>query len=159
MKAGWKVVILLVAVAMSIGGLLLRGSLYQYDSSSYDDLSYEYESSDEDGTYEYESGNDDISYEETPQKQVVEFYTASDVMVYLSGRSFYCDTNGITVQIKSNGIYLNGYCSTGAVRVVDFAGTQAVVTATSPFNGAQHSFLVDSAYGCIANNDEVYSEL
>ena len=160
MKTGWKVVVLLLAIAMSIGGWLLRDSSYRYSYSSNNNISYEYESSVNDGAYEYESDNvDDIEYEATPQKSVVEFNTASDVMMYLSGRSFYCDANGITVQIKSTGIYLNGYCSTGAVRVVDFAGTQAVVTATSPFNGAQHSFLVDSAYGCIANNDEVYSEL
>jgi hypothetical protein len=62
------------------------------------------------------------------------------------------------MRIKHDGIYLNGNCCTAAVRVVDFEGTQAVITAWSPFNGVEYSFVVDSEYGTVADNKEVYCE-
>ena len=155
MKTSLKVVIALIIVAI-VSGVLLVENLYH---SNVKNEEYNYSSSSESSSssYSYET-NKHNSYESAPQKRAIRFYSVSDVMLYLNSRTFYCSSNGITVQIKSGGIYLNDTCCTGAVRVVEFDETQAIVTATSPFNGVQYSFLVDSEYGCIANNDETYYE-
>ena len=111
--------------------------------------------------YATEYSNDSSSYNSYNSARhcsVFKFQTEYDVIAYLSSRRFYCSSNDITMQIKSEGIYLNGNCCTGAVRVVEFVDTQAVISAWSPYNGVTFSFVVDTEYGSVADNNDVYFE-
>ena len=106
----------------------------------------------------YSSYNSYESHDSARHRSVIKFQTAYDVTAYLSGRKFYCSSKDITMQIKSEGIYLNGNCCTGAVNVIEFSGTQALISAWSPYNGAEFSFIVDTENGSVSDNSDVYFE-
>lgn len=85
------------------------------------------------------------------------FSSASDVMRYLSGRTFYNSGDGL--RIDYNAVYLNGTALTGAPRVVDISGNSATVVANSPYSGGGTlRFYVNSANGTVTQSGDVYRE-
>lgn len=83
------------------------------------------------------------------------FSSASDVMRYLSGRTFYNSGDGL--RIDYNAVYLNGRALTGAPRVVDISGNSATVVANSPYSGGGTlHFYVNASRGTITQDGDVY---
>ena len=85
------------------------------------------------------------------------FSSASDVMRYLSGRTFYNSGDGL--RIDYDAVYFNGTAMTGAPRVVDISGNSATVVANSPYSGGGTlRFYVNSSNGTVTQNGDVYRE-
>lgn len=85
------------------------------------------------------------------------FSSASDVMRYLSGRTFYNSGDGL--RIDYDAVYFNGTAMTGAPRVVDISGNSATVVANSPYSGGGTlRFYVNSANGTVTQSGDVYRE-
>ena len=161
MKKDVKALIILAcAVVFGIGGYILGDILTaDWEQRSIEEMRGDsgYQSNDYSDNYNYSdngSYSQDNSYNSYSRSTAQEFKTAQSVMTYLYSRTFYNEDKNITIKIRSNGIYANGQCITGAVRVVEYAGTQAVVSATSPYTGGRVTFLVDTEYGCIANDTD-----
>ena len=85
------------------------------------------------------------------------FDSTSDVMRYLSGRTFYNSGDGL--RIDYDAVYFNGTAMTGAPRVVDFSGNSATIVANSPYSGGGSlRFYVNSSNGTVTQNGDVYRE-
>ncbi len=85
------------------------------------------------------------------------FDSSSDVMRYLSGRTFYNSGDGL--RIDYDAVYFNGTAMTGAPRVVDFSGNSATIVANSPYSGGGSlRFYVNSSNGTVTQNGDVYRE-
>lgn len=85
------------------------------------------------------------------------FSSASDVMRYLSGRTFYNSGDGL--RIDYDAVYLNGTALTGAPRVTNISGNSATVVANSPYSGGGTlRFYVNSANGTVTQSGDVYRE-
>ena len=85
------------------------------------------------------------------------FNSHQSVLPYLESRTFYNSDKNVTVTFRNGCIYANGECLSYHIKVVEAAGTQAVITANSPY-GSKISFLVDTESNCIADNNDVYFE-
>ncbi len=123
-----------------------KRSADQYDQ--YDDYEEESYSSDES-----DYATDD--YYDTSSSRFV-FNSKQDVMVYLSSRSFSSGGNVITFEDQC--MYGNGQCFTGAINVIDFNSTQAILEAYSPLVGGNIRFKVDNEYDRLTdlNTGDVY---
>lgn len=122
-----------------------KKSADQYDQyDEYEERSY---------SSEDEYSTDD--YYDSSSSRVV-FNTKQDVMVYLSSRSFSSGGNVITFEDMC--MYGNGVCFTGAINVVDFNSTQAILEAYSPLVGGNIRFKVDNEYDRLTdlNTGDVY---
>lgn len=75
----------------------------------------------------------------------ITFRTSSDVMAYVSNR--FRNSVGNVITIKYDGLYTDGKQSTNAVRVVQFEGSRARLTATSPYTQGTLYFTVDASRG------------
>lgn len=161
MNKGVKILRVLMTAAVFGAGcyILIEALTADWEQQSIEEMGNDsgYQSSDYSDGYNYSDnsrysqGNSYNSYSRSTAK---EFHTAHSVMTYLCSRKFYNEEKNITMEIRSNGIYANGQCITGAVSVIEYAGTQAVVSATSPYTGGRVTFLVDTEYGCIANDTD-----
>ena len=155
-----KLISLVLAVVVFVGFYILKEVLTaDWEQRSIEEVRGDsgYQSNDYSDSYNYSdnsSYSQDNSYNSSSRSTATEFNTAQSVMTYLFSRTFYNEEKNITIKISSDGIYANGQCITGAVRVVEYAGTQAVVSATSPYTGGRVTFLVDTEYGCIANDTD-----
>ena len=78
----------------------------------------------------------------------IRFSTAYDVIGYLSGRTFRDIDGGGSLQIRQDGVYVNGQCKTGAPRVIRFSSTNAIVQASIVPSGSI-TFHVDAQSGTI----------
>ena len=149
-------IVLVTAVVFGIGSYIL-GDILTADCEQRsfeemrDDSSYQSNNYSDSNNSLYSQDN---SYNSYSRSTAQEFNTEQSVMIYLYSRTFYNEDKNITIKIRDNGIYANGQCITGAVRVVEYAGTQAVVSANSPYTGGRVTFLVDTEYGCIANDTD-----
>ena len=77
------------------------------------------------------------------------FATSSDVMAYVGNK--FKNSAGNVIRVKSYGIICDGTQITNGVRVVRFNGSQATLSATSPYaQGTQH-FYVDASRGTITD--------
>lgn len=111
--------------------------------------------------YEEESYSSDESdyatddYYDTSSSRFV-FNSKQDVMVYLSSRSFSSGGNVITFEDQC--MYGNGQCFTGAINVIDFNSTQAILEAYSPLIGGNIRFKVDNESNILTdlNTGDVY---
>lgn len=105
--------------------------------------------------YSTKKTNVDLSWHKTSKKSVSSrrntvsttsvFRHAQDVVNYLSSRSFSNGSNKIT--FRDMCLYTNDRCATGAINVISFNGTQAVLQAHSPFTGGDINFMVDKISG------------
>ena len=77
--------------------------------------------------------------EQPKEKQEVEipsFQTPQDVIFYLSRHTFKSEDKTVSVVVKHDGVYSNGYVLTTAPRVVGFSSDEASLMAHSPLNNA-----------------------
>lgn len=74
------------------------------------------------------------------------FATAYDVIAYLSDKTFY--NGNRRLRIRSNGVWLNDYCATGAPVVERFEAWKALIRANIP-TGGRLSFLVDPTHNTV----------
>ncbi len=81
----------------------------------------------------------------------VRFSSAYDVIGYLSGLTFHETSSGGLLQIRQDGVYVNGRCMTGAPSVSNFTSTSAVVRASLIPTGTL-IFNVDAKKGIITDN-------
>lgn len=157
----WKFAIIIGLVAATITAVKEFGFFgLENDSSQPTSLyqSQQYEDNNDNG-YEsaYGSEDDNDNYDSSSDRSLgMRFYTAHDVLAYLESHSFGTDDQIITINGAS--MYFNGVCMTGAVNVIEFDKTQALITAVIPQNGGRLSFMVDCEKRCITDNDNVYFE-
>ncbi len=100
---------------------------------------------DETGTYNKVDGSGSNGSSST------RFSTAYDVIGYLSGRTFREISSGGVLQIRQEGVYVNGQCMTGAPSVSSFSSTSAVVRASLIPSGTI-IFHVDAQNGTITDS-------
>ena len=81
----------------------------------------------------------------TEDKHDYMFYSPADVFGYLAGRKF-CSDN-MTIEIRQDGIYVNGSQYTSTVQVLDMNEKRALVEGVSPYNHNTFKLLVDCANG------------
>lgn len=120
-----------------------------YEDTNYKSYNNTYENS-YDNSY-----NTQQEYQSKPE--AYEFSSRQSVILYLRSRSYYNSDKDRTITFNNGCIHINGVCMTHHIDVVEAAGTQAVISGNSPYGG-KLVFLVDTEYGCIANNDYVYFE-
>ena len=81
----------------------------------------------------------------------VMFYSDSDVIAYTSSHAFR-NNNGNKIKISFQGLYSNGNLITNAPRVVNFSGSSATISVSSPYNSGGAMFLrVDASRGTITD--------
>lgn len=78
------------------------------------------------------------------------FNNAQDVYAYLSGKTF--ESDGYTIQVRPDAIYMNGQAFTGAVEVEGFNGSQATVRAVNPSSNDIIELQVDADSGTLTDN-------
>lgn len=85
------------------------------------------------------------------------FQSAQDVISYLSSHNFCNGNNCITFQDMC--LYTNGVCATGAINIVGYNESQAVVEAYSPLLGGNVRFKVDNRNGRLIdlNTGDMYN--
>ena len=105
-------------------------------SSAYDEETYE------DEAYEDESS--------------VNFQSAQQVYTYILGKRF--RQGQFRLEIRQEGIYMNGQCVTGAPRVYAFEGPYAQISASYPAGG-QFTGVLDADEGTLTdeNSGDVYT--
>lgn len=82
------------------------------------------------------------------------FTSAMDVDAYLRGRKFVDSANGMTMTFTgSTEMVINGTVLTGAMQIMDFNSSRAVLRGVSPFDGNYIRLRVDSESGTITNID------
>lgn len=107
-------------------------------------------SSNESTEEDYYSEVDDEEYDDGSETYNVSFVfnTPSDVMAYLTGKCFY---NGdYCIEVKTDGVYLNGQCLSFAPTIQDFSQSRAYIMANTPTNG-RFRFSVDANNGTITD--------
>lgn len=145
MKKSGYLVLMFLLISTIISCNEQKRSSGQYDQ--YD----EYEESSYSSEEEYST---DDYYDSSSSRMV--FNTKQDVMVYLSSRSFSSGGNVITFEDQC--MYGNGQCFTGAINVIDFNSTQAILEAYSPLIGGNIRFKVDNESNILTdlNTGDVY---
>lgn len=94
----------------------------------------------------------------------VTFRTDSDVLAYTMGK--FKDRSGNVISVRPEGLYVNGGYPrgdlvTGAVKVVNFSGSRALLYAVNPFTQGTAYMIVDASRGTITDrsNGDVYHEI
>ena len=116
---------LLLMTCMIVG---CGGGSKSSGSSDYNEEEYEEE------TYE------DEAYEE---ENSVNFQSAQQVLMYVLGKEF--RQGSFRLVVRTEGVYMNGRCVTGAPMVTDFYGPLAQIVASYPAGGQ---------FTCVVNADE-----
>ena len=107
-------------------------------------------------TEEYYEEDDGYYEEEESQGSSMSFNSAQSVYTYVLGKRF---TQGkFRLEVRQDGIYMNGQCVTGAPRVDAFEGPYAQISASYPAGG-QFTGLLDADEGTLTdqNSGDVYS--
>lgn len=103
---------------------------------------------------QYRSGsNNSSSYglRSSNNYSTVSFRTDTDVIAYTSSHTFR-NNMGNNIEITFQGLYLNGNLITNAPRVLNFSGSGATISVSSPFNGGGAMFIrVDASRGTITD--------
>ncbi len=85
----------------------------------------------------------------------VNFNTAQDVLAYLSGKQF--DAAGETMEIRQDGIYIDGEPFSGAVSISAVAGAGAVIEAVDVKYHQQIKYFLNANEGTLSDEyDNVY---
>ena len=107
-------------------------------SSAYDEETYESEAYDEE------------------EVSSVNFQSGQQVYTYVLGKQF--RQGQFRLEVRQDGIYMNGQCVTGAPRVDAFEGPYAQISASYPAGG-QFTGLLDADEGTLTdqNSGDVYS--
>ena len=145
MKKSGYLVLMFLLISTIISCNEQKRSSGQYDQyDEYEESSY---------SSEDEYSTDD--YYDSSSNRIV-FNSKQDVMVYLSSRSFSSGGNVITFEDQC--MYGNGQCFTGAINVIDFNSTQAILEAYSPLIGGNIRFKVDNESNILTdlNTGDVY---
>lgn len=87
------------------------------------------------------------------EKEVITFHTPLDVFNYLQSRSFK-SSDGITLDIRPDGIKANSRPITAAVQVTYIRTQQAILNATSPYTGHKYTFIVYADKNCVVCHDD-----
>ena len=156
----WTVIISSLFV---IAGVVIKtvdfgdSTQYYYDSYTNDANNYSDNSSNysESNGYSDNYSQYDDSYGYSNRREAKQFSSKQDVLLYLKNRSYKCEQNNATLSFRGGVIYLNGQPATYSVEVVEYAGTQAVIAASSPYGG-RYAFVVDTEQCCLADNNDVY---
>ena len=108
------------------------------------------------GHWMHKISNSQSSSQYSSTTDVTYFRDAQSVIGYLSSHKF-CNGN-ICLTFQNMCLYINGTCFTGAVDVLNYNNTQAILEANSPLNGARLRFKVDQTSGTLTdlNSGEVY---
>ena len=136
-----------IATACLAGCLIFLGQIRAGDSNSSDTDEASYTEGDESN----DNGSSAEETESTSDAEPVIFNTPADVIGYLSGKGF--TYNGHTLRIRTDGISIDDQQLTGAIEVTECSGTQAVITASSPYSGSQNTVVVDSSTGTVTDKD------
>lgn len=96
-------------------------------------------------TSDYSESRSSYSSRSSSSNTTTTFRTSSDVMAYLSNS--FRNSRGNTITVKYDGLYSNGNQITNAVRVTNFNGSRATLTATSPYTQGTLYFTVDASRG------------
>ena len=136
-----------IATACLAGCLIFLGPIRASDSNSSDTDEASYTEGDESN----DNGSSAEETESTSDAEPVIFNTPADVIGYLSGKGF--TYNGHTLRIRTDGISIDDQQLTGAIEVTECSGTQAVITASSPYSGSQNTVVVDSSTGTVTDKD------
>ena len=136
-----------IATACLAGCLIFLGPIRASDSNSSDTDEASYTEGDESN----DNGSSAEETESSSDAEPVIFNTPADVIGYLSGKGF--TYNGHTLRIRTDGISIDDQQLTGAIEVTECSGTQAVITASSPYSGSQNTVVVDSSTGTITDKD------
>ena len=101
----------------------------------------------------YEETYEDEAYEE---ESSVNFQSGQQVYTYVLGKRF--RQGQFRLEVRQDGIYMNGQCVTGAPRVDAFEGPYAQISASYPAGG-QFTGLLDADEGTLTdqNSGDVYS--
>ena len=143
----WTVII---SSLFMIAGVVIKNvdfgdsTQYYYDSYTNEANNYSDNYSQYDNSYGYNN-----------RSEAKQFSSKQDVLLYLNNRSYKCEQNNATLSFRGGVIYLNGQPATYSVEVVEYAGTQAVIAASSPYGG-RYAFVVDTEQCCLADNNDVY---
>lgn len=107
-------------------------------SSAYDEETYEAEAYDEE------------------EVSSVNFQSGQQVYTYILGKRF--RQGQFRLEIRQEGIYMNGQCVTGALRVDAFEGPYAQISASYPAGG-QFTGVLDADEGTLTdeNSGDVYT--
>ena len=84
---------------------------------------------------------------------MITFHTPLDVFNYLQSRSFK-SSDGITLDIRPDGIKANSRPITAAVQVTYIRTQQAILNATSPYTGHKYTFIVYADKNCVVCHDD-----
>lgn len=84
-----------------------------------------------------------------------EFFTASDVIAWLSNKKFY--SQGNVLEVCQDGIKFDGNYLSGAPIVADFSKKKAVLRATPIVGGRSITIRLDAANGTIEQQGEIWS--
>lgn len=101
----------------------------------------------------YEETYEDEAYED---ESSVNFQSAQQVYTYILGKRF--RQGQFRLEIRQEGIYMNGQCVTGAPRVDAFEGPYAQISASYPAGG-QFTGVLDADEGTLTdeNSGDVYT--
>lgn len=104
------------------------------------------------GNSTYEETYEDESYE---NESSMNFQSAQQVYTYVLGKQF--RQGQFRLEVRQEGIYMNGQCVTGAPRVDAFEGPYAQISASYPAGG-QFTGLLDADEGTLTdqNSGDVY---
>ena len=83
----------------------------------------------------------------------ITFRTPLDVFNYLQSRSFK-SSDGITLDIRPDGIKANSRPITAAVQVTYIQSQRAILNATSPYTGHKYTFIVYVDKNCVICSDD-----
>ena len=86
-------------------------------------------------------------------EEVITFRTPLDVFNFLQSRVFK-SSDGITLDIRPDGVKANGRAITGAVQVTYIQRQQAIMKATSPLTGHTYTFIAYADRNCIVCDDD-----
>lgn len=87
-------------------------------------------------------------------QQTVSFSSPMDVTSYLRSRKF-SNSEGYTMSFSSSlEMSIDNTPITGAMRIVDYNSTQAVISGVSPYDGGTVRLRIDATNGVITNIDE-----
>ena len=96
------------------------------------------------------SGYGKNSYNSSSQSNV-QFRTDSDVIAYTSSHTFK-NNIGNRIKIDFQGLYINGSLVTNAPRVLNFNGSTATISVSSPYTGGGAMIIsVDASRGTITD--------
>lgn len=87
------------------------------------------------------------------EKEEITFRTPQDVFNFLQSRVFK-SSDGITLDIRPEGVKANSRAITAAVQVTYIRSQQAILKANSPLSGHTYTFIVYADKNCVVCSDD-----